>query len=72
MILFEKSSESQMKIEQKIINTNTEYNWIAYDKDRLEVEDLLKQHQEAEDLKTQRFLIKKAKQVYRNFRVWHV
>jgi GNAT superfamily N-acetyltransferase len=53
-----KSTIDQIEMEKEIINSNSEYNMIAFDKEQLSDEDLLKQHNECKELQTGRYLIK--------------
>ncbi|MEN2768886.1 GNAT family N-acetyltransferase [Ornithinibacillus xuwenensis] len=59
MITFVKSDINQIYVEQKIFNSNTEYNSIAFNKKHLENKDILDQYSESEKLKTERYLVSK-------------
>jgi len=46
-------------IEKEIMNSNMEYNLIAYDKQVLGNEDILETFKEADELQVERYLVKK-------------
>ena len=48
-----------MSIEKEIMNSNIEYNLIAYDKQVLRNEDILETFKEADELQVERYLVKK-------------
>lgn len=54
-----KNDFNKIDIEMEIMNSNFEYNLIAFDKELLEEEDILKEHKEAKELNVERYLVKK-------------
>ncbi|MDQ6600827.1 GNAT family N-acetyltransferase [Bacillus salipaludis] len=54
-----KNELNKIDIEKEIMNSNVEYNLIAFDKEFLEQNDILKEHKEAEELVVERYLVKK-------------
>lgn len=48
--------------ELEIMNSNSEYNLIAFDKASLEEDDIVKEHKEAEELNVERYLVKNGKE----------
>jgi ribosomal protein S18 acetylase RimI-like enzyme len=51
-----------MDIEKEIMNSNMEYNFIAYDKQVLENVDIIEKFREADELQIERYLVKKDKE----------
>lgn len=54
-----KNNIKLMDIEKEIMNSNTEYNLMAYDKQILGNEEILKTFKEADELQVERYLVKK-------------
>ena len=54
-----KNDISTIAIEREIMNSNRDYNVIAYDKEQLNDEDILEVFQEAKELQIERYLVKK-------------
>jgi len=54
-----RNGKNLMKIEEEIMNSNMEYNLIAYDKRILVNQDILRTFKEADELQIERYLIKK-------------
>lgn len=59
MITFFKNDMKFVEAEKDIMNSNQEYNLIAYDKKILGNEDILDIHEETEELQIERYLVKK-------------
>ncbi|MEQ6377488.1 GNAT family N-acetyltransferase [Bacillaceae bacterium S4-13-56] len=57
-----RNDRNKIEIEKEIMNSNEEYNVIAFDKKHLEDEDILKGHRLAEELNVERFLVKKGEE----------
>ncbi|MCL7748807.1 GNAT family N-acetyltransferase [Halalkalibacter alkaliphilus] len=53
-----KNEMNKIDIEKEIMNSNEEYNTIAFDKEFLKEEDIFKEHKEAEELDIERYLVK--------------
>lgn len=51
-----------IEIEKEIMNTNRDYNLIAYDKEALGNEDILDIFKEAEELQIERYIVKKGEE----------
>lgn len=59
MVTFHKNDRTFVEIEKDIMNSNQEYNLIAYDQKVLVNEDILAIHEETEELQVERYLVKK-------------
>lgn len=59
MFTFLKNDMKFVETEKNIMNSNQEYNLIAYDKKVLGNEDILDIHEETEELQIERYLVKK-------------
>ncbi|MFJ7730620.1 GNAT family N-acetyltransferase [Lysinibacillus sp. NPDC097231] len=59
MFTFIKNDIKFLDIEKEIMNSNSEYNLIAYDKQVLDNEDILETFKEADELQIERYLVKK-------------
>lgn len=59
MFTFLKNDMKFVETEKDIMNSNQEYNLIAYDKKVLGNEDILEIHEETEELQIERYLVKK-------------
>ncbi len=59
MFTFLKNDMKLVETEKDIMNSNQEYNLIAYDKKVLRNEDILDIHEETEELQIERYLVKK-------------
>lgn len=59
MFTFLKNDMKFVETEKDIMNSNQEYNLIAYDKKVLGNEDILDIHEETEELQIERYLVKK-------------
>ncbi len=59
MFTFHKNDRTFVEIEKDIMNSNQEYNLIAYDQKVLGNEDILAIHEETEELQVERYLVKK-------------
>ncbi len=59
MFTFLKNDMKFVETEKNIMNSNQEYNVIAYDKKVLGNEDVLEIHEETEALQIERYLVKK-------------
>ncbi|OAJ75855.1 hypothetical protein AYJ08_20655 [Brevibacillus sp. SKDU10] len=50
MFVFTKNDATKIDIEKEIMNSNTDYNVMAHNKEQIENKDILKEHLEAQKL----------------------